>query len=162
MTIDRRSLILGASTLATLGATAVAESETQETKNLPKERVQGIGGFFFRSLDPKALAAWYERNLGINLTPRDYNQSVWQQAAGPTAFQPFPMDSKYFGSAQHSWMLNFRVANLDAIVAQLRASNIAVDVDTQVYPNGRFARLHDPEGNSVELWQPSSTNPHAQ
>lgn len=155
MKIDRRSLILGASTLVALGATSVAESETPEAKNLPTERVQGIGGFFFRSQDPKALAVWYQRNLGIVLTPTEYNQPVWQQTAGPTAFQPFSMNSKYIGPAQHSWMLNFRVANLDAIVAQLRASNIEVEIDPQVYPNGRFARLEDPDGNRLELWQPA-------
>jgi glyoxylase I family protein len=52
-------------------------------------------------------------------------------------------------------MINFRVRNLDAMVAQLRAENIAVQVDAQHYPNGRFARLHDPEGNPIELWEPS-------
>jgi predicted enzyme related to lactoylglutathione lyase len=65
------------------------------------------------------------------------------------------MDTKYFGSPQQAWMVNFRVRNLDAIVAQLRASSIAVDIDPATYPNGRFARLHDPDGNPVELWEPS-------
>jgi catechol 2,3-dioxygenase-like lactoylglutathione lyase family enzyme len=119
-----------------------------------KERVLGIGGLFFRSHDPKALTMWYQHHLGINPTPTDYNQPVWRQAAGPTVFSPFPMDTKYFGSPQQAWMVNFRVRNLDAIVAQLRASSIAVDIDPETYPNGRFARLHDPDGNPVELWEP--------
>jgi glyoxylase I family protein len=154
MTIDRRSLILGVSTLATLGAAVVAESETAEPNQLPKERVLGIGGFFFRSRDPKALAAWYQQHLGVDLTPTGPNQPVWQQTAGPTVFQPFPMATKYFGSLQQGWMLNFRVANLDAMSAQLRAANIAVEA-AEVDPTGRFARLQDPEGNPIQLWQPA-------
>jgi glyoxylase I family protein len=155
--MDRRSLILGASTLATLGVSArVAESEPPEPNaKPPKERVEGIGGLFFRSRDPKASAEWYQRHLGIDPTPTDYDQPVWRQNAGPTVFAPFPMDTKYLGSPQQAWMVNFRVRNLDAMVAELRASDIAVDVDTKVYPNGRFARLHDPDGNPIELWEPA-------
>ena len=121
-----------------------------------KERVLGTGGLFFRSPDPKALADWYQLHLGIDPTPTDYNQPVWGQAAGPTVFAPFAMDTNYFGSPQQAWMVNFRVRNLDAMAAQLRASEIKVDIDTESYPNGRFARLHDPDGNPIELWEPSA------
>jgi predicted enzyme related to lactoylglutathione lyase len=69
-------------------------------------------------------------------------------------FQPFPANTTYFGSADRSFMLNFRVKNLDAMVAQLRRAGITVDVDPKTYPNGRFARLSDPEGNPIQLWQP--------
>ena len=86
MTMDRRSLLLGASTLATFGASGVTESEPQANPGLPEERVQGIGGLFFRSRDPKASAEWYQRHLGIDPTPTDYDQPVWLQAAGPTVF----------------------------------------------------------------------------
>jgi glyoxylase I family protein len=123
--------------------------------NQPKERVEGIGGLFFRSGDPQKLAQWYQRHLGIDPVPTDYQQPVWHQVAGPTVFNPFPMDSDYFGSPKQAWMVNFRVRDLDAIVAQLRASSIAVKVDPEKYPNGRFARLHDPEGNPIELWEPA-------
>jgi glyoxylase I family protein len=154
--MNRRSLILGASTLASLGVSAVTGSEPREPNaKHPKERVEGIGGLFFRSNDPTALAEWYQRHLGIDPTPTDYDQPVWQQTAGPTVFAPFPTDTKYFGSPQQAWMVNFRVGNLDAMVAQLRASGTAVDIDSKVYPNGRFARLHDPDGNPIELWEPA-------
>jgi len=63
--------------------------------------------------------------------------------------------TEYFGDSKQMWMVNFRVRDLDAMVAQLRAAGIAIEVDAQQYPNGRFARLHDPEGNPVELWQPA-------
>jgi catechol 2,3-dioxygenase-like lactoylglutathione lyase family enzyme len=156
MTVDRRTLILGASTLAALGAAGVGETESPEPNvSNPKERVQGIGGLFFRSRDPKALSEWYQLHLGIDPTPAEYNAPVWQQAAGPTVFAPFPADTKYFGSPQQAWMVNFRVRNLDAMVAQLRGSSIVVDVDAQASPIGRFARLHDPEGNPIELWEPA-------
>jgi predicted enzyme related to lactoylglutathione lyase len=118
------------------------------------QRVSGIGGLFFRAKDPRALSQWYMENLGIDPTPADYGQEPWSQEAGPTVLAPFPEDSEYFGNAQKHWMINFRVGNLDAMVAQLRAANIEVKIDPEAYPNGRFARLHDPEGNPIELWEP--------
>jgi glyoxylase I family protein len=119
------------------------------------QRVTGIGGLFFRANDPAALARWYKDKLGVDLVPTEYGQKPWTQEAGPTAFAPFPKDTKYFGRKDQSWMINFRVNDLDAMVAQLRAAGEDVTVDSTLYPNGRFARLHDPEGNPIELWQPS-------
>jgi predicted enzyme related to lactoylglutathione lyase len=120
---------------------------------MPAERVLGIGGFFFRAKDPKALMRWYEDNLGINPIPSNYDMQPWRQEAGPTAFAPFPESTDYFGDASKHWMLNFRVRDLDRMVAQLRANGASVDVDPQFYPNGRFAKLVDPEGNPIQLWQ---------
>lgn len=149
--IDRRTSIIGAATFAVSGTAEGATPDTMEaTMDLPVERVLGIGGLFFRSHDPKALAQWYQRNLGID-------HQVWQQAAGPTAFTPFSTDTEYFGSKKQAWMLNFRVRSLDAMVAQLQKSNIEVKVDPEKYPYGRFARLHDPDGNPIELWEPAAT-----
>src|SRR5579863_182276 len=118
------------------------------------EKVTGIGGFFFRAKDPKALALWYQQHLGILTTPTSDGETAWQQEAGTTAFTPFPETSKYFGDPQKVWMLNFRVRDLDKMAAQLGAAGIEVKVDPQSYPYGQFARLHDPEGNPIELWQP--------
>jgi predicted enzyme related to lactoylglutathione lyase len=117
------------------------------------EKVTGIGGLFFRAHDPTALGRWYQQHLGVSLTPSSYEDSVWQQEAGPTVFSPFPETSDYFGDAHKVWMVNFRVRDLDKMAAQLQAAGIAVKIDPQSYPNGRFARLHDPEGNPIELWQ---------
>jgi glyoxylase I family protein len=119
------------------------------------EKVTGIGGFFFRAKDPKALALWYQQHLGILTIPTSDGETAWQQDAGATAFTPFPETSKYFGDAQKVWMLNFRVRDLDKMAAQLQAAGIEVKIDQQSYPYGRFARLHDPEGNPIELWQPA-------
>jgi glyoxylase I family protein len=122
------------------------------------EKVIGIGGIFFRAKDPQALRDWYERYLGVTATPADYEQIPWRQEAGPAAIEPFPDDTTYFGRPEQVWMINFRVRDLAAMVTQLRAAGVDVTVDPEAYPNGRFARLHDPEGNPVELWEPQERN----
>jgi predicted enzyme related to lactoylglutathione lyase len=119
------------------------------------EKVSGIGGLFFRARNPTALGQWYQDHLGITLTPSNDDEPPWQQAAGSTVFAPFPEDTEYFGAADQKWMINFRVSNLDAMVGQLRAAAIEVEVDPENYPNGRFARLRDPEGNPIQLWEPT-------
>jgi glyoxylase I family protein len=123
------------------------------------ERVAGIGGVFFRARDPESLGTWYLVNLGINLPPADYSEPPWEQEAGPTVLSPFPSASEYFGNPDQKWMVNFRVYDLDAMVLQLRKGGVKVDVDPKSYPNGRFARLSDPEGNPIELWQPHRPAP---
>jgi predicted enzyme related to lactoylglutathione lyase len=115
--------------------------------------VTGIGGLFFRSKNPAALGQWYKEHFGIALVPGDYGEKPWSQEAGPTVFAPFPADTDYF-DASRQWMINFRVSDLNAMVEQLQASGIMVVRDQENYPNGRFARLHDPEGNPIELWEP--------
>lgn len=122
------------------------------------ERVTGIGGFFFRSRDPKALAAWYEQHLGVTKLPGSEGDDSWHQDAGPTAFGPFPDNTKYFGRAEQQWMLNFRVRNLDKMVAQLRAAGIEVSVDETQHSFGRFARIYDLDGNPIELWEPDTAS----
>jgi len=123
------------------------------------ERVTGIGGFFFRATDPAALGAWYQTHFGIIQVPESYGDSAWWQEAGTTVFAPFPADSDAFGRPQQSWMINLRVRDLDAMVAQLQRAGIAVEIDPEVYPNGRFASTHDPEGNPIQLWQPEDPDP---
>jgi len=125
-----------------------------QTATPPTEKVTGIGGLFFRAHDPKALGRWYQQHLGIALTPSSAGDRVWEQEAGPTVFAPFKETTDYFGDLQKSWMVNFRVRDLDKMAAQLQAAGIAVKIDPQSSSLGRFARLHDPEGNPIELWQP--------
>ncbi len=116
------------------------------------QKVLGIGGLFFRSSDPDALAKWYADHLGVDLVPDNYDDPCWMQQAGPTVFSPFKSDTTYF-PADKQWMINFRVADLDGMVAQLQGADIDVKRDPETYPNGIFARLHDPEGNPIELWE---------
>ena len=122
--------------------------------SVPEHRVQGIGGLFFRAKDPAALSQWYQEHLGIDPVPLDYAQRPWRQEAGPTAFAPFPENTELFGDDSKCWMVNFRVRDLEAMLKQLRAAKIEVRLDPEEYPNGRFARLRDPEGNPIELWEP--------
>jgi glyoxylase I family protein len=122
------------------------------------EKVNGIGGIFFRAHNPAALKQWYQQHLGVTITPSESDMEPWRQEAGATAFEPFPEDTDYFGEMKHAWMINFRVGDLDAMVAQLRAAQIEVQVNTEAYPIGRFARLSDPEGNPIELWEPKGTS----
>ena len=119
------------------------------------EKVLGIGGMFFRARDPDRLAAWYRDHLGVTPVPTDYGKEPWRQEAGATVFAPFPQDSDYFRRAEQQWAVNFRVRDLNAMVAQLRAADIEVEVHDEVYPNGRFAELLDPEGTPIQLWEPA-------
>ena len=147
MQMDRRRVLL---LFASIPGAAMAGA----AGDVPMEKVLGIGGLFFRSKDPAALGQWYRDHLGIEPVPTSYGGSVWQTEAGPTVFAPFSHDSDYFGAAAQVWMVNFRVRDLDKMAAQLESKGIAVKIDPETYPNGRFARLHDPEGNPIELWQP--------
>lgn len=111
--------------------------------------VTGIGGLFFRARDPKALGAWYQQHLGIVASGTD----VWMQQAGPTVFAPFSDDTDYF-PADRQWMLNLRVEGIDELMASLQAAGIDVETRPEWDEYGRFARIHDPEGNQIELWEP--------
>ena len=136
-------------------APAAKAAVKNESGGTAMEKVAGIGGLFFRARDPKALGSWYQQHLGLAITPTSEGEGVWQQEAGPTVFSPFPETTKYFGDPNKAFMVNFRVHDMDKMVAQLRAAGIEVK-DPETYGNiGRFTRLHDPEGNPIELWQPA-------
>jgi predicted enzyme related to lactoylglutathione lyase len=114
--------------------------------------VTGIGGFFFRARDHEALAAWYRTHLGVG----GEGYEPWATAAGPCVFAPFRESSDYF-APDRRWMLNLRVDDLEALLARLRAAGIEVITDPgwDSPEAGRFARIHDPEGNPLELWEPA-------
>ena len=122
------------------------------------KRVTGIGGIFFRSKDPKALAAWYKTHLGIDVQPWGGAAFNWgegtDEPSGTTAWSLFKADSTYFGSGPAACMVNYRVRDLNAMLAQLRAAGVAVDEKVDESEYGRFGWATDPEGNRVELWQP--------
>jgi predicted enzyme related to lactoylglutathione lyase len=110
-------------------------------------KVTGIGGFIFRAKDPEVLADWYKKNLGID-------RNKWEQQAGPTAFAPMSADTDYFNKSQ-SFMLNFRVDDLDGMLKQLRNKKVKIVKNVEEYDGmGRFASIEDPEGNRIELWEP--------
>jgi predicted enzyme related to lactoylglutathione lyase len=114
------------------------------------ERVLGIGGVFFRARDPEALGAWYAENLGV---PEMFSA----ESGDLTVWSTFAADTEYFGHAEQQSMLNYRVRDLDAMLAQLRAAGADVDDKVEEYNYGRFGWATDPEGNRFELWQPPAT-----
>lgn len=114
--------------------------------------MRGIGGFFFTARDPSALRAWYTDVLGIDPTPASYDVAPWQQEAGATVFEPYPAGDP----GEPRFTLNFRVASLEPMVEQVRASGQPVEIDPETYPNGRFATTSDPEGNPIQLGEPKA------
>lgn len=123
--------------------------------------VLGMGGLFFRAQDPAALKAWYKEHLGIgggcSATDAEPNEWVWHTAAGPMVFEPFAATSDYF-AADKQFMINLRVSDLDGLVGTLEAAGIEVITkpEWEMPEVGRFARIHDPEGHAIELWEPAA------
>lgn len=115
-------------------------------------KATGIGGVFFRAGNTGALAKWYETHLGVT--------EFWQQEAGFTVFAPFKRETDYF-PPEKEWMINFRVDDLDALIASLVIAGIAVETreEWDTPETGRFARIYDPEGNVIELWEPVAPTP---
>jgi len=128
------------------------------------KRVTGIGGIFFKSENPSQLYDWYEKHLGIQRESHGQGASFhWRepQAAdgtepGPkalTAWCIFPQTTKYFAASKASFMVNYRVDNLDALLEDLKKSGIEIDPHREDYDYGRFAWITDPDGNRIELWE---------
>lgn len=122
--------------------------------------VLGMGGLFFRAKDPDALTAWYREHLGIGTRcgaddEGESDEWFWQTKGGPMVFAPFKADTDYF-AADKMFMINLRVRDLEGMLEQLNAAGIAIitkdEWDTP--ETGKFARIHDPEGNAIELWEP--------
>jgi len=121
--------------------------------------VIGMGGYFFRAKDPPALKAWYREHLGVGGgcgtdEKGESNEWVWFTQGGPMVFEPFKQDSDYF-AADRTAMVNLRVTDLDGLLGQLRAAGIEIAREEEMEGVGRFARIHDPEDNPIELWEPT-------
>jgi predicted enzyme related to lactoylglutathione lyase len=125
-----------------------------------RQRVAGIGGVFFKAERPAELVAWYREHLGVPV-PEGATYATFATSASDTTGTPtqcvwsaFPADTAYFGVGPSSWMVNYRVADLDAMLAQLRSAGATVDDRIEESGFGRFGWAVDPEGNRFELWQP--------
>jgi predicted enzyme related to lactoylglutathione lyase len=123
------------------------------------ERVTGLGGLFFKAENPEALYAWYEKHLGIKRDPSGAVAFVWRESKeqaklGQTIWAIFPKSTKYFQPSSASFMMNFRVADLDGLLKALKEEGVEIDPHREDYDYGRFAWIMDPEGNRIELWQP--------
>lgn len=121
------------------------------------KRVTGIGGIFFKAKDPTALSAWYRDHLGLDVA--GWNGAIFNWGGegsppGMTIWSPFAADTTYMAPSTASFMINFRVADLDALLAALRAEGCDVVDKTDTSEQGKFGWVIDPEGNKVELWEP--------
>jgi predicted enzyme related to lactoylglutathione lyase len=121
-------------------------------------RVTGIGGIFFKAKDPAALYQWYEKHLGIKPEPHGAGALFrWKDDGDPeglTVWSPFAADTTYFAPSQASFMINYRVENLDELLKLLASEGVEIDPKREDYEYGRFAWIMDPEGNRIELWEP--------
>jgi predicted enzyme related to lactoylglutathione lyase len=154
-------LCIAAATTKTNAGAALAQQEpgdaTPKEKEDQVEQVTGIGGVFFKAKDPKGMVEWYRKNLGIQ-SKGGFADFTWREKDRPeekghTAWRIFPTDTKYFGESSSSLMINYRVANMDRMLEQLRKSGVKIEkVDD--YDYGRWAWIMDPEGNRIELWEP--------
>jgi predicted enzyme related to lactoylglutathione lyase len=149
-----------------LGMVLQSARGSSDEKN--EARVTGVGGFFFKAKSPGKLGDWYRAHLGIALQPAGKGENApqfysfeWRvkdhpETTGATAFSIFPAATKYFGPGGSQFMVNFRVANLDRLLTQLRQEGATVDDKIDDEPNGRFGWATDPEGNRIELWEPKA------
>lgn len=122
-------------------------------------RVTGLGGLFFKAKDPKALGSWYKDRLGLPV--EDWGGCVfpWREDGNPkkkgqTVWSPFEATTDYFKPSRKAFMMNFRVEDLDKVLAELEAEGVKVSDAREESEFGKFGWVMDPEGNKVELWQP--------
>lgn len=122
------------------------------------ERVLGVGGIFFKAKDPAKLKAWYRDNLGLPGDGAGETMFLTKTDPGPCLiWSPFPADTTYFAPSSAPFMINFRVKDLHAMLAQLRAAGATVDEKVQEESYGKFGWVMDPEGNRIELWEPAAS-----
>lgn len=127
-------------------------------------RVTGIGGVFLRARDPETLGAWYRERLGLDVQTWGETRGTtfaWRELGverrGHTVWSLFPTETAYLGAGD--CMINYRVEDLDAVLAALRAEGVKVDDRVEASEFGRFGWVTDPEGNRIELWQPPAAMP---
>jgi catechol 2,3-dioxygenase-like lactoylglutathione lyase family enzyme len=155
-----RTIVIVAVFATGFGAGVWAAGRAGQSGSLPAERVTGIGGVFFKARDPKALGAWYQQKLGVGLKEgQPFALFQWRDQEdttrlGTTVWSLFPATTRHFAPSEAPFMINYRVRNLDAMLAQLRALGVSVDTKVVEDFNGKFAWVVDPEGNKIELWEP--------
>ena len=123
------------------------------------ERVTGLGGVFFKSQNPAGVLDWYRTHLGIDSTERWGFAFQWRERDRPeevgyTVWGAFSEETEYFAPSQLPFMLNFRVADLEALMEELRAAGCRVVGEIEEHENGKFAWVLDPEDRKIELWEP--------
>jgi predicted enzyme related to lactoylglutathione lyase len=152
--LSRQSLVQSTLTAKLRMRTSVAQNE-----EALMARVTGIGGIFFKSTsDNKQLSAWYRDNLGLSLESWGGAILRWPndkaEDRGLTVWNVAERDTKWFSPSTSSFMINYRVDDLTALLAQLKKNGVEVVKGPESAENGKFAWVMDPEGNKIELWEP--------
>jgi len=146
-------------TLGMLLGLGEASADTAVTKggDMSKGHITGVGGIFFKSKDPKALAAWYRDVLGLPVADWGGAPLRYDSPGHPPmlVWSPFPHTSDYMAPSAREFMLNFAVDDLDSFVARLTAKHVPILKRDDNDPNGRFAWILDPDGTKIELWEPN-------
>ncbi len=123
------------------------------------KKVTGIGGIFFKCKDPKALREWHEKNLGLNTNQYgavfEFYRGGDSTQKGFLQWSPFKETTTYFGPSTKEFMINYRVANMDYLVAEFKKNGVQILDSIEVYEYGKFLHIMDLEGNKIELWEPN-------
>ena len=122
------------------------------------KKVTGLGGIFFKCNDPKSMNEWYAKNLGLPMSDYgatfDWREDEDSSKKGSTTWSSFPKDTKYFQPSMKEFMINYRVEDLEALVAHLKQDGVTMVDEIADSDYGKFVHLLDPEGNKIELWEP--------
>ena len=122
------------------------------------KKVTGIGGIFFKTKDPKIISDWYGDHLGLVINPYgsvfEFRQGAAPDKKGYTVWSPFKEDTDYFAPSEEPYMVNYRVADLKALIEDLRNKGVKIVGEIEEFEYGKFAHIMDPEGRKIELWEP--------
>jgi len=160
--MKKTSLIILLTTAAFLSGFAFKTIITKQNKDTTKmKKVTGVGFIFFKCKDPKKMAEWYEKNLGLNTNPYGGATFEWYEGddstkKAQTQWQPFPETTKYFAPSAKDFMINYRVENLEALVDELKQNGVTIVDSIEKVDYGKFVHILDAEGNKVELWEPAN------
>jgi predicted enzyme related to lactoylglutathione lyase len=130
---------------------------TTTNNNHTMKRVTGIWGVFFKCKDPKKVTEWYQKHLGLDTNPYgatfEWYESPDSTKKAQTQWTPFPESTKYFGSSEQNFMINYRVENLEALIEELKKEGVTIVDKMETYDYGKFIHILDAEGNKVQLWE---------
>jgi predicted enzyme related to lactoylglutathione lyase len=159
--IMKKTILMTLILAATFGlgfAFRAATAERANDRPLAK-RVTGIGGIFFKCKDPGKIRAWYQAHLGLNTNSYgavfEWHQGADSTKKGFTQWSPFAETTKYFEPSTRDFMINYRVENLEALLAELQKEGVTISDKIETVEYGKFVHILDPEGNKIELWEPN-------
>ena len=154
----KRSIVIALALAATFCLGFASKTIISSNKNNKMKKVTGIGGIFFKCKDPGKMKEWYKTHLGLDTN--DYGATFeWREAddstkKGSTTWSPFAETTKYFEPSTKDFMINYRVADLEALVEELKKERVTIVDKIETYGYGKFVHIIDPEGNKIELWEP--------